>query len=162
MAAGPTYEPIATTTLGSAQADVTLSAISGSYTDLVIVANIIRTASSDLEFQLNGDTGNNYSTTFLFGDGSSAGSVRTTSDNAGNAGFSNSTNISTMIMQLQNYSNTTTNKTILVRNSPANNSVSALVTLYRSTSAITSIKFIPTAGNINTGTTFTIYGIAAA
>ena len=37
MAAGSTYTPIATTTLGSAQADVTFSSISGSYTDLVLI-----------------------------------------------------------------------------------------------------------------------------
>jgi hypothetical protein len=67
-----------------------------------------------------------------------------------------------MIMQLQNYSNATTFKTILVRNSPAANAVSALVNLYRSTSAITSIKFYTTSGNLNTGSTFTLYGIAAA
>jgi hypothetical protein len=33
-----TYEPIATTTLGSAAADVTFTSISGTYTDLVLVA----------------------------------------------------------------------------------------------------------------------------
>ena len=32
-----TYEPIATTTLGSAAASVTFSSISGSYTDLVLI-----------------------------------------------------------------------------------------------------------------------------
>jgi hypothetical protein len=36
-----TYEPIATTTLGTAlQTSVTFSTISGSYTDLVLIANI--------------------------------------------------------------------------------------------------------------------------
>jgi len=34
-----TYEPIATTTLSTATATVTFSSISGSYTDLVLVAN---------------------------------------------------------------------------------------------------------------------------
>jgi hypothetical protein len=162
MAAGSTYTPIETRTLGSAQADITFSSITGSYTDLVIVANIIRTSGSDLEFQLNGNTGSSYSTTFLFGDGSTAQSINTSNAAAGNAGYSASTNPMTMIMQLQNYSNATTFKTILVRNSPAANAVSALVNLYRSTSAITSIKFYTTSGNLNTGSTFTLYGIAAA
>jgi hypothetical protein len=39
MPAGSTYTPIATTTLGSAQADVTFNSFSG-YTDLVLVANV--------------------------------------------------------------------------------------------------------------------------
>jgi hypothetical protein len=34
-----TYEPIATTTLGTAAASVTFSSISGAYTDLVLVCN---------------------------------------------------------------------------------------------------------------------------
>ena len=32
-----TYEPIATTTLGSAASTITFSSISGSYTDLILV-----------------------------------------------------------------------------------------------------------------------------
>jgi hypothetical protein len=44
-----TYEKIATTTLGSAQADITFSSISGAYTDLVIIytLNAATTTSSD-------------------------------------------------------------------------------------------------------------------
>ena len=36
MAAGATYEPIATTTLGSAAADITFSSIASTWTDLRI------------------------------------------------------------------------------------------------------------------------------
>ena len=39
MAAGRTYEPIATTTLGSNATSVTFSNISGSYTDLVLACH---------------------------------------------------------------------------------------------------------------------------
>ncbi len=39
MAAGLTYEPIATTTLSSAQQTITFSSISASYTDLVLIAS---------------------------------------------------------------------------------------------------------------------------
>jgi len=79
MAAGVTYTPIATTTLGSAQSSVTFNSFSG-YTDLVCVYSTYSTvAVADIVIQFNGDTGSNYSATLLFGDGSSAGSYQQTS-----------------------------------------------------------------------------------
>jgi hypothetical protein len=58
-----TYEPIATTTLGTAEASVTFSTISGAYTDLVLViegtfANYWFWQVADILMQFNGDTGN--------------------------------------------------------------------------------------------------------
>ena len=157
-----TYTPIATQTLGSAAASVTFSSIPSTYTDLIIVCNIIRTTGADVEFQLNSDTGSNYSFTYIYGDGSTAASGRASSQTKGNAGYSSSTNPMTLIIQAQNYSNTTTFKTLLVRNSPASSVVSSIVNLYRSTSAISSIVLTPNAGNFNTNSVFTIYGIKAA
>jgi hypothetical protein len=70
-----TYEPIATTTLGSAAADVTFTSISGTYTDLVLVAVTQIGSSGDyLGVQFNSDTGTNYSRTRLSGNGTSASS----------------------------------------------------------------------------------------
>ena len=63
------------------------------------------------------------------------------------------------IIQIQNYSNSTTYKTALGRS--AQQSV-ATVGLWRSTSAITAVKIYPASGNFDTGSIFTIYGIAAA
>ena len=55
-----TYDCIATTTLGSDQASVTFSAISGNYTDLVIVGNGALTAGAGTLFiRFNSDTGSN-------------------------------------------------------------------------------------------------------
>jgi hypothetical protein len=77
MAAGNTYEAIATQTLGSAAASVTFSSIPGTYTDLVVViAGTLTTGSDNVSFQLNGDSGANYSVTVLTGDGSTASSGR--------------------------------------------------------------------------------------
>jgi len=66
-----TYEPIATTTLSSAQSSVTFSSISGSYTDLVLVFSDVKLSSGDsaIDIQVgNGsvDTSSNYSFT-IFG-----------------------------------------------------------------------------------------------
>ena len=41
MAAGATYEPIATTTLTSAQTGITFTGISSAYTDLILVLRLI-------------------------------------------------------------------------------------------------------------------------
>jgi len=158
-----TYEKIATTTLGSAAADITFSTISGSYTDLVLVLGSLTTASANqrIRMQLNSDTGTTYSNTDLYGDGSSAGSTR----NTGNAyinttmATTSTTVPSTVIMNFNNYSNATTFKTVISRYNNSDATVSAIVGLWRSTSAITTIKLFCGTGNINAGTTATLYGI---
>jgi hypothetical protein len=78
-----TYEPIATTTLGSDAVSVTFSTISGAYTDLVLVMNIRGSSDieSDIGMQLNSDTGSNYSMTRIYGQAASTGSDRTSNSN---------------------------------------------------------------------------------
>jgi hypothetical protein len=171
MAAGNTYEAIATQTLGSAAASVTFSSIPGTYTDLVLICQPASTTSSDnVGLRFNGDTGNNYSSTCLSGDGSSASSSRTT-----NFSYINVANIigttgtlggMTTISHIMNYSNSTTNKTVINRtsqNGATFNGVEAIVGLWRNTAAITSIVVRQTGSpNFITGSTFTLYGITAA
>jgi hypothetical protein len=164
MPAGPTYEPIATTTLSTATASVTFSSISGSYTDLVVVVAGTKsgTGSSDISWQANGNTGSNYSQTALYGDGSSAASDRgsnATSARAGRVGASQSVSI----LNFQNYSNATTHKTCIARGNAGSNLVITQVGLFRNTSAITSLSFaLATADNFASGCVFTLYGIKAA
>jgi hypothetical protein len=160
-----TYEPIATTTLGSAQASYTFSSISSAYTDLILVTNVKAVSSSELRIQLNSDTGTNYSFTYLSGNGTSAFSSR--GSNASriplNAYADASTTFAqTTISQIMNYSNATTYKTVITRASNANNGVDAVVGLWRNTAAITSINVFLGTGNLDTGSTFTLYGIKAA
>jgi hypothetical protein len=162
-----TYTELLRTTVGTAASSVTLSlsGISG-YTDLVLVANCKNTtgATYGLLLQYNGDTASNYSTTLLWGNGSSASSFRyTTQYNGVFAGWAGSTNFSPYIINIQNYANSTTFKTTLTRSSDAGDRVGAMVGLWRNTAAITSINisFEPTA-NIAVGSTFSLYGIANA
>jgi len=157
-----TYEPIATTTLGSAAASVTFSSITGTYTDIVLVADLKKVSGSIsvLGVTLNSDTGSNYSYTRLIGNGTTASSDRTSNSTVGAGGYI-TTAQSNNILQFMNYSNTTTNKTFLVRTN--NERVAAFVNLWRSTAAITSIKLEElVTGDIATGSTFTLYGIKAA
>ena len=165
-----TYEPISTTTLGSAAATVTFSSISGSYTDLVLVMSAFGSVSgADIRVQVNSDTASNYSLTRL------VGYTTAFSNRASNATYwqitnsvgigSSSSDPTADVIQFMNYSNTTTNKTILVRHNQPQSSLmetAAQVGLYRSTSAITSITFSLSSGNYSSGSTFTLYGIKSA
>lgn len=163
MAANPTYEPIATNTLGSAQSSYTFTSISGSYTDLVAVLSVKSTTDSYVKIQYNSDTGSNYSFTRLYGTGSAAGSNRGSGQTYWQSFYTYSAStFNTVIINFQNYSNSTTFKTAIMRENDAAQEVNANVGLWRSTSAITSIKFEKVSGNFDTGSTFTLYGIAAA
>jgi hypothetical protein len=162
MAAGFTYEPIATTTLGSDQSSVTFSTISGSYTDLILIATTPNAqVGQNIKLELNSDTGTNYSLTTLVGSGSAASSDRESNTATPSALYLGAD--SNGIMHFQNYSNTTTYKTVLIRTNAPSNNVITRVLLWRSTSAITSIKLKRESTNdIKSGSTFTLYGIAAA
>jgi hypothetical protein len=151
--------------LGSAAATVTFSSISGTYTDLVLVANAGQvTGNNGFRFQVNSDTATNYSYTYLQGNGTAATSSRATSSTSGESETTMNTALTgTFILQFMNYSNTTTFKTILVRGAEATQKTDATVNLWRSTSAITGITLFPGgAQSFITGSTFTLYGIKAA
>ena len=174
MAAGATYTPIASFTVSTAQASYTFTSISGVHTDLVLVMNFgIDRNGAAFSCQVgNGsaDTGSNYSNTQLYGDGTSAVSLRQSSQTAWalttNVGYT-TTITNNAIIQLQNYSNTTTYKTALARTNNANGTLypgtTANVNLWRSTSAIDTIKLL--CGGTDkfiVGSTFALYGITAA
>lgn len=160
-----TYEPIASTTLEVAASSVTFSSIPGTYTDLVLVnTGTFNTSDNSYYLTFNGDSGSNYSTTFLYGDGTSALSTRASSQTFISAGRLN-TSFGLGITHIMNYANTTTNKTVLTRgNSGA--LVNANVGLWRGTGtpAITSLTAaVPVgASTFSSGSIFTLYGIRAA
>lgn len=164
MPAGSTYTPIATTTLGSAVANYTFSSIPSTYTDLVLISSVKYTsATSHILVQLNGDTGTNYSNTFLYGTGLSALSGRNSGLDAGYFGRAENGNYGVGVTHFQNYSNTTTFKTWVSRGDAPSTLTIAYVNLWRSTAAISSMKLIALAGqNFEAGSTFTLYGIASA
>jgi len=164
MAAGSTYTPIATQTLGSAQASVTFSSISGSYTDLVLIGSVSATAGNDdIRINFNSDTGSNLSSTILYGDGTSAASARRTSMTETELDWTGiGTGQGNILINVMNYANTTTYKTALARCSFAAKGANASVVLWRSTAAITSIKIALPSQTFASGSTFTLYGIAAA
>jgi hypothetical protein len=155
-----TYVALDKVTVGTATPTVTFSSISGNYTDLRIV---VQTAvNTETYMRFNADTGSNYSGTEIWA-GTSANSER-----ASNVTFITLRNSSSTLgnnmatVDVMNYSNSTTNKTVLVGTRDGlYDRVYRRVGMWRNTAAITSITFVPDAGNFPVGSTFSLYGIAA-
>jgi hypothetical protein len=167
MPAGRTYTPIARTTLSTSTATVSFTGISGSYTDLVLVINATSSASGNVWVRLNSDSNTNYSYTVLSGTGSSTISARAYDTDNGLLsnyyGTPSSSVANVTIFQLLNYSNTTTYKTSISRSNRSDSGTDAVVALWRSTSAVTSLLLrFAAAQTFSSGSTFTLYGIAAA
>ena len=163
-----TYEPIATTTLGSAASSITFSSIPATYTDLRISFTCTAAnAGEDIALQYNGDTGNNYSFTHLSGSGSAASSGRAT--NFGNwrishIGVYTDTVIPiTMQVDIFSYAGSTFKTGLSAASGDKNGSgyVARNVGLWRNTAAITSLT-LSCVANFSIGSTATLYGIKNA
>jgi hypothetical protein len=143
-----------------------MSSIPSTYTDIIMV--IKGQINQNVYYKINGDTGSNFSQTQVYGNGTSAASSRESnrSDGIYLGGFLTNPMQSTgaqAIIHFMNYSNTTTNKTSLYRMDNAGVGTQAGVGLWRSTAAINQVSVTSSSANgIVSGTTFTLYGIAAA
>jgi hypothetical protein len=164
MAAGNTYDAIATTTIGSSVASYTFSSIPSTYTDLILIVSNLDSGAGRTRLRLNGDTGTNYSRTNLSANGSSAASYRGSNENQIDMSViagSSSTEPATLIININNYTNAITYKTVISRYSLGSAATETTVGLWRNTSAITSVTYF-TQGNLLSGTTLSLYGIASA
>jgi hypothetical protein len=153
-----TYEPIATTTLGSAQPSITFNSFGG-YTDLILISDaILVSGTGAARIRYNSDSGSNYSNTYVYGDGTDDLSGRSSNQTSIDYNFIGTAR-STSVCHIQNYSNSTTNKTLISRGNGGGITI-AYVGLWRNTAPITTIEVIGSS-NFNTGSTFTLYGIKA-
>ena len=159
-----TYEPIATTTLGSAANTITFSSIPATYTDLKIVWFGIQ-STSQFRFRFNNDTATNYSYNVLQGDGTSASSSRFATQSFIYASTSAAATYGAfMSIDVMSYAGST-NKTALVttsRDLNGSGSVDRGIGLWRSTAAINRVDLYLGSGNMNAGATATLYGIKSA
>jgi hypothetical protein len=166
MPAGSTYTPIATHTIPSDITSYTFTSIPSIYTDLVLVGALSNDFPASLNLNVgNGsiDTGNNFSWRYLAGNGSTV-----ENDNASNNGrilagvCSSSLGQYNVIINFMNYANTSVKKTIVSRANDTSGKTSATVGLWSNTAAINQIRLIANGSLLKTGSTFTLYGIAAA
>lgn len=167
MPAGSTYTPIYSTTLGSNQSTVSLSSFSG-YTDLRMILNFKNTAGG-LAIKPNGNGNSIYSMTYVSGNGSSASSSRLTTGDLGGTGwyipnaFCSTANFNTITVDFMNYTNTTVYKSIIVRANDSGDSVGALIGVAQTTAAVSSLELsCDGGGQVASGTSITLYGIASA
>lgn len=165
-----TYEPIATSTAGTATTSVTFASIPQTYTDLVLVSVLISQGNIfSSNIFLNNDSTNTYSCTRVYGSGAGAYSdvFSNSTQSLGGWGIGASTGIPiTFKTKIFNYTNTTTNKLFLTiasepPNSTGSNYTGLITSLWRNTSAINEVRF-STNANYGVGSTFTLYGIKAA
>lgn len=165
-----TYEPIASTTVGTATATITFNSIPQTYTDLILVTFFgTTTVNEDAYVQFNSDTGSNYSRTHLRSNGSTASSSRASNQtyvliDIDSSGSTLNTGLQT-VTQFFNYTNATTYKTLLSRSGTLGGSytgTSLIAGLWRNNAAITTVLVGCTTNTFVIGSTFTLYGIKAA
>jgi hypothetical protein len=163
-----TYDNIATTTLSSAASTITFSSIPSTYTDLRLVVVNTSSSANNQGVRFNSDTGTNYSSTIIWGDGSTAQSFRYTSaayiHYAADIVVAPETNPAFSTIDIFSYAGAT-NKTCLITTSldlNGSGEVVRRVGLWRSTSVIDTITLMRTAGNYSAGSIATLYGIKNA
>jgi hypothetical protein len=171
MAAGATYEPIATQTLASAAASITFSSIAASWTDLRVVwtgQTTSTTSAALLLLSLNGVTsGSLYSGTSVAGYGSGTLSSSFVNNNYISPNYVTGTidtNQNMATFDIFSYTGSTYKTILCSAASDFNGSgtVISTVGLFRSTSTITSLSLLPNTNTFAIGTTATLYGIKAA
>jgi hypothetical protein len=166
-----TYDKIATTTLGSANATITFSSIAATYTDLRLVFNNTGASATGVgtpTMRFNSDTASNYSITRIAGQGTVAAATSDASQTVMNLASYTApqTTVPLLItVDLFSYAGSTNKTCLITYNNDYNGggSVEYAVGLYRSTSAITSISITSAgASTWSTGTIATLYGILKA
>jgi hypothetical protein len=154
------YVPLANLTLSTTVATVTFSSISQSYRDLILVTNVAGSGGAQNITLINGDSGSNYNSVYMEGNGSSASSSSETNASRIVGITLAGTNPMVSITQFLDYSATDKHKTILRRIDKSDTSTIAVAGRWANTAAITSFTLGP-AGVWTAGSTFALYGVSA-
>lgn len=150
---------------------VTFNNIPQNYTDLLIKISArsnVSAANSEMYITHNGDLGSNYSTTWLTGNGSTAGSARGSNNGAVvtiqiNGATSTSNTFGSIDVYTPNYTSSLLKQSIVdgvIENNTTAYDSRLISYLYRSNAPLTSVTFTAVGGGFVTGSTFTLYGIS--
>jgi hypothetical protein len=170
-AAGGSYESIATVTSTGSAGSMTFTSIPSTYTHLQI-RGILRTndtgAWNNQQMLFNSDTGSNYKSHYLSGDGSSATAGAVAGSNNFNdfmRGASNSLTsgiFGVAVMDILNYADTSKYKTFRALQGGDSNGAGVVgITsgVWMSTAAISTITINPSGGTAIQYSSFALYGI---
>ena len=155
----PTHVLLNQIELSSSASSVTFSNIPQGYGDLVLVIAGTSATSSDMQVRLNGDTGSNYHSVFMYGAGSGSGVSGSGTSTFWGIGLINS-NQTDAIIQIMDYSATDKHKAAINRE---NNSsyVFGQALRWANTAAVNSILIQKASGTFDIGSTFSLYGVYA-
>jgi hypothetical protein len=159
--ATPTYQPLATITLGSPAASVSFASISPFFRDLILDITGTTTAIRNIRVRPNNDATGYYSFARMFGSGSVTNSATGSTETAIYAGNLTNTTIGQARLTALDYSATDKHKTFLIRHDLSSEGTQAIVGRWPSTSAITSLVCSLDGDNYLAGTTFNLYGIVS-
>lgn len=165
-----TFTQISETTLSAAASNLVLSSIPGTYTDLVVRIKCLTSYTGFLDIYMwaNNDNTGIYCSQRVSNDGS--GFTVNRSSNQGSAPIAaaagtnlNSADFNNVEIYLANYANTSYAKTALGTSSTGGGSASGttqtIAWLRNSSAAITTLNFGLGAGQFNSGTLISLYGI---
>jgi hypothetical protein len=169
----PSFESIATATGTGSSGTITFSSIPGTYKNLQIRYNgrcdRAGVSLNDLFMTVNSDTGANYTSQELNGNGTSVSasvdgpSTRIILPNSTPGAQAAASIMGVGIIDFQDYSSTSKRKTVRAMNgADANGGSSRIYSnsgVWTSNSAITSISFTAPSSNFTTSTIFSLYGI---
>jgi hypothetical protein len=164
------YKAIASQTLSSDTTTVTFSSIPQNYRDLVLVISGRLNLDTDrvAQLTLNGNTGTNYRGVRYFSVGNIVGGSQTIGGDSFNAtnfalglGY-NTEPYGLSILQFMDYTQTNKFKGVLYNENVVEEIYGAARAYqWAQTAAVTSISITANTGQINTGSTFALYGIEA-
>jgi len=174
--AGGNYYSIATVTVGAGGAsNISFSSIPNTYTHLqlrgILRDNRSTSGGNNVNIRVGNsgiDSGSNYASHLLYGDGSSASTSAQSSQTAGAFGISTSSSdganiFGVQVIDILDYTNTSKNKTIRWLAGIDTNGAGQIrfsSTLWMSTSAITDIQFYDNAGaSYVQYSSFALYGV---
>ena len=154
-----TYDLLASNVVGTATSSVTFSSISGSYRDLVVVCRFTQVNNTNFNFRLNGVTSNSYNQNSIW---------NTSAWNPGGVQglFYGTTVINPTLdtlvrINIIGANRTDKHKALIWRSDEATNNTELHYGRFANTSSVDSITLFPSAGNINVGSTFYLYGIVS-
>ena len=166
----PTYTPLANITVGVAATSVTFSNIPATYRDLILVHSMkhsfVGSATvRDDAIRFNADSGSNYTSVLMKGNGSAASSDTLSGTSIQLLYGMASADFQMGIVQVMDYSATDKHKTVLYRSGLGNDSnqgAYAQASRWANTAAITTLRIGPSGVfTILAGSTFSLYGVIA-